>query len=250
MPPACSSAARSATASPPWAALSRPIGPTRFETTISRRGADFATALKLPAAGAWVSVSPIIDPAVATSSPGISPPRSPPVVETALRRPCSASSRRCASCSRQPFDRGSHRKQRKHRRRTAGLAADPDRHTAPAIDLGETVFVSRIVAEIDRPAPLKRQLGHKGGDDPTLVVMPGLELDDHLAGDQAQAVAMLFQQPGGGIADRCFRLRHGAVMQGERAALVLDKDARPMPRNRGHFRPQPPKYCRRGATPN
>ena len=77
--------------------------------------------------------------------------------------------------------------------------------------------------------------------------MPGLELDDHLARDQAQAVVMPFQQPGGGIADRCFRLRHGAVMQGQRTAFVLDKDARPLPRDRGHFRPQPPEGCRRAA---
>src|SRR5205085_9775195 len=122
-----------------------------------------------------------------------------------------------------------------HVHSAAGSAADPPRHAAPTIDLGDPVFVSRIVAEIPRPASLKRRLGHKGGDDPALVVMPRLELNDHVPGDQPQAVAILFDQSGSGTTDRRFRLRQGAVMQGERTALVLHEYTGPVPRDCRYF---------------
>src|SRR6202043_2139186 len=78
-PPARSRAARTATASPPWLGLSRPIGPTRLDTRTSRRGAAGAATRGLLVAAAPGRTWPT---ATSTSLIAIRRPRWPPAVET------------------------------------------------------------------------------------------------------------------------------------------------------------------------
>src|SRR5205085_9514248 len=74
MPPACSSAARIATANPPCAALPPSTGPTRLETTTRRR----AVAAGDPTRGAIVAgVSPSLVSTTEPASPAIGTPLSP-----------------------------------------------------------------------------------------------------------------------------------------------------------------------------
>src|SRR5215471_7539595 len=238
MPPACSSAARSPTASPPWAALSRPIGPTRLETTTSRRGAAVDAARGLLWTGARSAASLMTDSSAATSSPDIHRPRWPPLVETVARQPCSASDRRDAPPSGKPLQNRLNRGKLINCRRAPRSRPNPDRYAVAPVDLGEPVFVGRIVAEIHRYASLKRRLGHKSGDNPPLVMVPRLELDDHLAGDEPQRVPAFSQEPDGGVPNGRLGFGHGAVMHSECAALVFEQGARPSANQRLELRPQ------------
>ena len=114
------------------------------------------------------------------------------------------------------------------------------------VDLSEGIFVGRIVAKIDRYTALKRRFGEKCGDHPPLVMVTRLELDNHFAGDKPQPLSSFSQELGGGLANRRLGFGHGAVMHSERAALVFEQGARPLPNQRLELGPQLfERSCRR-----
>src|SRR5437899_2628313 len=148
-----------AVASPPWAGLPRPIGPTRLETMTSRRGGAPIETRALREADVRDSHSPTVESA---SFIDILSPRRRPKVETVPRQRCSASHVGLGPRSGKPIERRPDRLQIIKSSAVARWRAHPDRDPAAAIDLGERRFVGRIVAGEYRQSTAKRRLGLKG----------------------------------------------------------------------------------------
>src|SRR3954452_8735265 len=243
MPPACSSAARIATANPPCAALPPSTGPTRLETTTRRR----AVAAGDPTRGAIVAgglPSPVstTEPA----SPAIGTPLSP-LVELRAGHPVPPSP--WASARRnglQPVQHLGNAGQVVESGGGTRRRANPDRHATAAIHRDEAVLVGGVVADKHGSAAAKRRLGEEGGDHRALVMVAGLELENHLAGDQPQGAAFLLNERLDCVADLGCFLRDCPVMQRQSPALVFEPGAGPSPLAFGNSRPQPVE-CRRGV---
>src|ERR1700722_19554289 len=110
-----------------------------------------------------------------------------------------------------------------------GRRADPDRDAAAAIDFGKPVLVGNVVTDKYRPAAAERRLGEESGNNRTLVTVPRLQLQKHLAGKEPQPLVLGCCEMFDGRTNLGPALRDGAIMQRQSPALVLDPRARPAP---------------------